>query len=208
MTSSRPQALLRWTFLASLILAILPAGFAVQYSRTWAFSRAGHTLHEQRHSLIGVPWFKRAFVVFVTRLKRTVPPDARILVEPSSADTVDGSARWYMFLNYYAYPMKMYVRWPHLASGTLVDYPRWLQKHKVLEDSEAALETLLAVQEEEDAVEEAIEARDIEWRIRLAISRRFEVSKVEISKRVDGEWVPWKLAPLEPVAPSRRRRRR
>jgi hypothetical protein len=170
---------------ASLALTILPVAFGAHYARTWWKERAGRTVEEQRAALEGVPWFKSGYVRLVERLERTLPPDARLLVEPMretiTPESLTGERRWYLFLDYDLYPIEVFVRAPGLASGTLVDYPRWLEHHLAGTDAIAA--------------ELAIVESGIEWRLRYPVEPGLEPREIELSRLVDGEWVRWELAP-------------
>lgn len=167
-----PPAWLRWVVALSLGLCVLPAAFGLHYSMGWARVRAGKDVQQQRATLLGVTWFKPAFVSFLDRLERTVPPESRILIEPSRVLTYSGQARWQLYLNHYGYPLRFYTRKPAWASGTLVDYPRWLDHHTSPADLNRRL-----------AEEAAIAERGIDWILRLPIAHRFRSDDVELLRR-------------------------
>ena len=56
---------------------------------------------------------------------------ARVLVEPSEIETTQGKGRWFLFLNYYAYPIEFFVRepCPSVATGTSVRAGRLDRDH-------------------------------------------------------------------------------
>ncbi|QDU66968.1 hypothetical protein [Engelhardtia mirabilis] len=180
----------------SALMAVFTAGFAVHYTQGYLRVRAGKDIDEQRATLLGVPFFKRTFLEFNERLARTLPRGSKVLVEPKPQITPDGrsiwqytgQARWFLYLNHYAYPARVYVRQPELASGTLVDYPRWLDYHFLELEGEDG-ESLVARDEA------AIDALGIEYRLRYPVTKRFLIDRVDLAQRVDGEWVPIELAP-------------
>ncbi len=183
MPAAAPPRPLRVLIGASLALTLLTAAFAAHYTAGWRDVRAGRPIVEQRVSLRGVPWFKRPFLRFVEQLRRTVPPNARVLVEPSRVESPGADSRWYLFLNYYAYPIELYVQRPELASGTLVDFPRWLEHHAG-RGGALGLDATLAAQE-----------RGIEWRLLLPVTPWFDPADVTLLRREGGRWVPHELAP-------------
>jgi hypothetical protein len=197
-----PPRLLTWFLWSGVVLTLATFGFSLRYLGEWRAERADRSILEQRLTLIGVPFFKPAFVEFVERAKQTIPEDARLLIEPRPVQTDDGrivwdqggsvtettlsgQARWFLYLNYYLYPRQVYVRRPELASGTLVDYPRWLDHHF----QERSAEVL-----DEEAA--AIEAHEIDWRMSYPTTRRFQTREVELSRRTDDGWEPVELGPL------------
>lgn len=186
----RPPRPLLALVAVSTALSILPAGFAVHYTAGWWHVRRGKDVAAQRETLLGVTWFKGPFVDFVDRLVRTVPPDARVLVVPSRVETRKGRARWHLYLNHYAYPLRFYTKQPAWASGTLVDYPRWLSHH--------TRQPSLSVRLDE---ERAIAERDIEWTLELPVTLRFRADEAVLKRRTDdGAWEVVALAPSRGVA--------
>jgi hypothetical protein len=185
-----PPAPLRLLVWGSLALAFFPLCFAVHYTIGWAQHRAGRPIEEQRRTLVGVPWFKPPFIAFVDRVRRTIPPDARVLVEVSRVETVKGRARWFLFLNFYAYPIEFYVRAPRSASGTLVDYEGYVRSE---------FQRLFDAGYSEDRALELLEAeeRDIRWRVRFPLTDRFQLDEVEVFHRDDAGWTRVRLEPRE-----------
>lgn len=188
MPGPKPPLLLRLLLVASLAMCSLTLAYGFHYTKGWSQARRGKSTVEQRLSLEGVPWFKRPFLEFVERLKMTVPPGAKVLVEPSYMNTPLGRSRWFLFLNYYAYPLEFYVRRPKAASGTLVDYQEWVRynwqvtarpDHKRMG---GMMDELLE-----------IEDRGIEWKLRIPFENFFPIKQVELFRLVDGEWVPVEL---------------
>lgn len=183
-----PRALLALLVL-SLLFTVFPVGFAVQYTQGWSEARRGRDGLTQKLSLKGVAWFKRPFLTYVMRLRNTVPEDARILCIPHPVETEVGDARWFLFLNHWAHPLRFYVRRPDRASGTLVDYPRWLaynDKHPELDEAERA----------------ALDELGIEWRLTYPVRTRFEIEEVLLERRTEAGWEPVELGPLRRAEPS------
>ena len=188
MPGPKPPLLLRLLLLASLAMCSLTLAFGFQYTKGWWEVRRGRGIAEQRTSLTGVTWFKRPFVEFVERLKMTVPPDAKVLVEPTYMNTPAGRARWFLFLNYYAYPLEFYVRLPKAASGTLVDYQEWVRYNwQVTTRPEKQWQGAMM----DELLE--IEDRGIEWKLRIPFENFFPIKQVELFRLVDGEWQPVEL---------------
>lgn len=190
---ARAPLLLRILLGLCLAMAVFPVGFAVQYTRVWWRERAGKSIEEQRGLYRSTPWFQPYFQEFTRYLASIVPEGDGVLLTPNELREPSGKARWFLFLNYYCYPRRFYVRQPKLASGTLVDYPRWLEHHfEVLdldEDRVESLEELMrqrAIEEEEAA---AIAERDIRWELRYAVNRGFNPEKLELLHLREGEWV-------------------
>jgi len=182
--SAPPPRALRLLFFACVALSILPALFGLHYARGYWNVRAGKSIAEQRASLLGVNWFRPAFTSFLDRLDRTLPPQSHVLIEPVRAQTTAGRSRWHLFLNHYAYPHRFYTRQSAWASGTLVDYPRWIEHHQ----RSLGLEQRLAD-------EAAIRERGIDWILRIPIGIQFRASQVELFKRGASGWERVDLAP-------------
>jgi hypothetical protein len=189
----RPPLLLLILLIASLSMSVLTAGHARDYTKSWNRVRSGKTILEQRLTLgrragwptAIVPWFDRAFLVFADRLINTVPADANILIEPTSTEIHDdsGRARWFMYLNYAAYPLKFYVRAPQNAGGTLVDYVKWLGLHKKGKRTGHWLDEQLAIAD-----------REIDWKVKFAVTRDFAPESIKLLRREGGNWVEVPLA--------------
>lgn len=172
---------------ASLSMAVLTAGHAREYVKSWSRQRAGKTIAEQRATLGRrpgmptsiVPWFDPAFVEFVDDLRATLPPDARVLVEPEPGEIADesGRGRWFLYLNYFAYPLRFYVRKPAFAGGTLVDYGKWLAHHLKQKD-------VVRLLDEEVAIEE----RGIDHKLVFGVTRDFARDTVKLFRRDGTEW--------------------
>jgi hypothetical protein len=183
--AARPRpALLALGLLGTLFTAVTLA-FAITYTGGYLTNRFGESAYERQRSLRGVPQFQRDFLRFVELLQRALPPGTKVLVEAKEATTISGQARWYLYLTYAAYPVRVYVRRPELASGTLVDYPRWLNR----EIKTPSIDDRLRLIEEVDALE-------IEYRLRYVAHKRFQIDQLEIAKRVDGQWVDLTLQEL------------
>ena len=174
-----------------VVLTILPLGFATYYARTWATERAGKDVVEQRATLKGVPWFKPEFRKLVAGLNEALPEDARILVEPSSLDDnmkrLTGKSRWFLYLDYYLYPRRVYVRQPKLGSGTLVDYKPWIRHHTVTLDLDGSggQDLGAVIQRERTVADEtaAILERDIRWKLTYPVSEGIRIDRLRLYER-------------------------
>jgi len=173
-----------------VLIAILPFGFAIQYTRSWAVERAGEDVAAQRASLKGVPWFKPEFRRLVAGLNEALPEDAQILVEPTSIDEnmqrLTGKTRWFLYLNYYLYPRRVHVRQPKLGSGTLVEYKPWIRHHTVTLDLDGSGQTLPEiVQGERVAAEETAWLLDSEvrWRLTYPVSQAIRIDRLQLFER-------------------------
>jgi hypothetical protein len=192
----KPPLLLLGLLVASLAMSVLTVGHARDYVKSWNRVRRGKSALEQRLTLgrrqgwptAVVPWFDRSFLDFAERLKKTVPADARILVEPDPAALQDdsGRARWFMYLNYAAYPLRFYVRKPAYAGGTLVDYGRWLQHHVKARGMRFKLDEQIELDE-----------RDIRWKVVFPVTTDFERDGTRLYRLEAGEWRPVALAAHE-----------
>lgn len=192
-----PRALL-WLAVLSALMAILPMAFALHYTARWNDERRGQDLAAQRASLTGVTWFKRSFVHTMARLERIIPPGERVLLEPTRVATPSGQARWHLFLNHYAYPIRFYTQRSDWASGTLVDYPRWLAHHVEVDPRQLSLSERI---EREQELLAAIEERDIRWLLRYPVTRAFMPGEVELYRREGERWVRVDLGrPIEVVS--------
>ena len=187
MAALRPPLPFRLLLGAGLLFTLPTLGYAVHYGMGWKAARMGKPLVQQRRSLHGVTWFKRPFTEFVERLARTIPGGSKVLVEPSRVEVVLGRARWYLFLNHYGYPLQFYVRQPAKASGTLVDYPGWLEHHTAGQARAGAGSTRLSEQLE-------IAERKIDWKVRFPMTERFMLDEVEVFQQRGGAWVRVPLA--------------
>ena len=179
-------------------LCLFPLGFAQLYTRTYFADRAGKDLEAQRLSLKGVPWFKGEYRVVVKRLKERLPAGAALFVEPSEIAPDErvpgGRTRWFLYLANDLYPLRVYVRDPKNASGTLVDYPAWMDLHFETLDVDGSglgLGGILqreALQREADA---ALDERQIEWKLTYPISTRFRIQELGFFRRdpaAEGGW--------------------
>ena len=190
MPAPPPPRLLRWLLWASLGMSLFPALFGVRYVESWSKVRQGRSVQEQRQSLLGVRWFKRNFLAMCERLRKTLPPDAVLLVEPTEVMDADGAiltsgeARWFLALNYYLYPIRVMVAQPALASGTLVDYPRWLEHHA--HERPEVLERERAAERE----------RSVEWKLTYPHSVRLQPRRMHLFRWQDERWVWHDIAPL------------
>jgi hypothetical protein len=180
-----PPRPLLWLAVASALLGILPMAFALHYGARWNDERRGKDIAAQRASLAGVTWFKRPFVHTLARLERIIPPGERVLLEPTRVATTSGQARWHLFFNHYGYPIRFYTRRSDWASGTLVDYPRWLAHH--VEDDLSRLSLMERVEREQELLA-AIEKHDIRWLLRYPVTRAFLPAEIELYRREGERW--------------------
>lgn len=183
----RPQPHLLALAVLGLVGCVLTAGFAYRYTVIWERERAGHDIREQRATITDAPWFREGFTLVVERLREVFPPGTRLFLDPTRFDKGDNQkARFFLYLTYYAHPVEIYVRKPELASGTLVDYPRWNDYHR-------ANINRLSIDEAH-----AIEELGIEWKLRMPFAWEFFSNEVYLERLVDGEWVPYDLWTFRP----------
>lgn len=174
---AEPQRLALGLVVASLIVVAPALGFVARYADGYFAVRHGRSAIEQRLTMLGPSPFKRNFLEFCEAVRQVVPEGERILVEPHRVRTTEGRARWFLYMNLELHPRQVYVRKPEWASGTLVDYPRWLQE---------AVRPLGVVEQIE--MDESIDALGIGWRIRYAVALQFRRGSAWLERRVDGSW--------------------
>ncbi len=187
-TTLRPPRVLFLLLVLSLSMCVLTAGHARDYIRSWNRVRRGKDIAAQRATMgrrpgrptAIVPWFDQSFVEFAEDLRRAVPADADILLEPDTNEIHDrsGRARWFMYLNNEAYPLRFYVRKPAFAGGTLVDYEKWLVHHV----KKKGVGRLL---DEEIEIEE----RGIEYKLVFGVTRDFARDTMRLFHRRGNDWV-------------------
>lgn len=167
------------------LLGLVPLlGFALRYTQGYFQVRFGKDSLERRLSIGGSKAFRPAFLEFCERVRRATPPDARILVEPREIKTQVGSARWFLYLNLELHPRQVFVRKPLLASGTLVDYPRWL---------EANVKPLSFTESVELMQSQA--ALKIGWRIRYPVTGQWKLETLDFERRTANGWEAFALEP-------------
>ena len=184
-----------------IALCVFPLAFAQLYTRTYFTTRAGEDLEAQRLTMLGVPWFKPEYRQFVRRLKERLPADTALLVEPSSVaqdEPPPGSrTRWFLYLANDLYPLRVFVRDPKNASGTLVDYPTWVDLHFEqldLDGSGLDLGGILRREQLQRADDAALDARHVEWKLTYPISTRFRIRDLGLARRTaEGDWLPLDL---------------
>ncbi len=179
---ARPSRFGIGLLLASLALTAPALGFVGRYSKGYLDVRAGKSAIEQRLTMLGPAPFKRNFLEFCEAVKQTVPEGERILVEPHRVLTTEGRARWYLYMNLELHPRQVFVRSPELASGTLVDYPRWLKE---------SVRPLGVVESIE--MNNAVDELGINWRIRYSAARQFRRGSAYLERRAEGRWEPVEL---------------
>lgn len=197
-TFARPPLFLRAILCASCLFALLPVAYSVHYGRVWWKERRGVSLQEQRLQYTNTPWFQPYFQAFCIWFNQTVPEEDGVLLTPSVLELETGRGRWYLFLNYFVYPRRVYVRKPHLASGTLVDYPRWLRHHFNDRPRRMASEDLGTRITRQRQEQRQLEEFDVQWKLEYPVSRVFLPERLVLSRLVDGEW---EVVPI----PSRQR---
>ena len=174
-------------------MSVITAGHAVQYTRDWAANRAGHSAYEQRATFRRVPWLRAEFMDAVDRLERALPPDARILVEPTTAPDSERAGfppRFYFYLGHALYPRQVFVRRPE-DSSVFFRYRAWLDHHFEvldLDGSGSAAEpdphaATIAAEEWR-----AIRERDIGWRLRVPVWP-YDPETFALDRLEGGEWV-------------------
>lgn len=129
--------------------------------------------------MLGAAPFKPRFLEFCAAVNQVVPAGDRILVEPYRVVTTAGRARWYIYLNLELHPRQVFVRAPELASGTLVDYPRWLN------ETQRPLGLVEAIE-----LDNAVDDLGIRWRIRYSAVLKFARNSATLERRVKGGWEP------------------
>jgi hypothetical protein len=198
-SSSPPQvpSPLRFVLPLVVLMTIFPTGFAALYGRTWAADRRGKELPQQRASVKGVLWFKPEFRALVKKLKENLPSGTGILVEPWGIDEDEGQpsgrTRWFLYLNYYAYPLRIFAHQPKLASGTLVDYSPWMDyQFNELNVDGGAQGMAAAIKGERlhKEVGEQLEQREIEWKLSYLISESFRRENLQLFHREQQFWRP------------------
>jgi len=156
---------------ASLALGVLPLASGLHSARLFFANKAGASEAKQLESF-KLPWTQPAFLEMVQRLDAVLPEDAALLCTPAGGDDRTGKSRWFLFLADALYPRRVYVRKPAFASGTLMDYPRWIDFHfDVLDTDESGLGfTSLRARKDvlrEDA--ELLAERGVDWELRFQL---------------------------------------
>jgi hypothetical protein len=206
---SKAPSLLRYLLPVVILMTVFPGAFGALYTRTWLDERQGKGIDQQRASIKGVPWFKPEFRGLVKRLKEHLPEGTGILVEPHAVDEKEaqpgGRTRWFLYLNYYAYPLRIYAYEPKLASGTLVDYTPWIDHHFEALNIDNSLQGMSASIKRDRLLKDAdkqIAKRDIEWRLTYPISQSFRMENVKLYHREDGAWAPVAIPAFAALADS------
>ena len=178
----------------SLALTLITAGHGVFSVGHWNTHNRGRSVREQRANVPGVAWYRTEFTELLDRLAETLPPEARLLVEPAAApgvtlppERVGSPPRWYLALTHYAWPVRVHVRRPELAV-IFFTYEQWLDHHFDVLDLDGAGPATPAARAFAAEEERAIEALDIEWRLRIP-AWPFTLSGLRLDRRVDGVWV-------------------
>ncbi len=169
MASPRPPLVLRLLIGASLACAVLPAGFGAWSLRDWAGRWIGEPMEGRRADFRQVPWLREPFPGLARFLVETLPPDARVLVEPVTepgAPQLQALAppRWHVFLTHYAYPVRLYVRAPALSCVGF-NHGAWLDHHFEVLDLDGSSGGPVADPEFDAALERA----GIAWRLRMPV---------------------------------------
>ncbi|TAJ21307.1 MAG: hypothetical protein EPO68_04940 [Planctomycetota bacterium] len=199
MLVERSRSLLRLLFALSVGMSVLALGFAAQNTLELANGATRRDVESKALRL------QPAFQQLCANLRATLPADADVLLEPSRLDRsgVSPQSRWHLSFNYELAPIRCYTREPAAASGTLVDWPRWVERHfpgAVFEPDQA----LAPIPDAE--LERAFEQRRIRWRITYPQAAQLAVDEVRLWRRESGMWkaVPLAQAPApEPASPLR-----
>lgn len=156
---------------ASLALGILPLASGLHSARLFFANKAGQSEAEQLESF-KLPWTQPAFRDMVQRLDAVLPEDAALLCTPTGGSDRTGKSRWFLFLADALYPRRVFVRKPALAGGTLMDYPKWIDHHfEVLDTDGSGLGFAGIVKRDElEALErDELRQRGVDWELRFAL---------------------------------------
>jgi hypothetical protein len=196
MLVERSRSLLRLLFALSIGMSVLALGFAAQNTLELA---SGATRHDVESRALRL---QPAFQQLCANLRAALPADAAVLLEPSRLDRSGASpqSRWHLSLNYELAPIRCYTREPAAASGTLVDWPRWVERHfpgAVFEPEDA----LAPIPDAE--FERALEQRGIRWRITYPQSALLALDEVRLWRRESGMWKALPVAQAAVPEPAR-----
>lgn len=196
MLIERSRSLLRVLLVLSLCMSVLALGFASRNAGALADGTVRADVTQKALRL------QPGFQGLCANLRATLPPAANVLLEPSRLDRtgVSPQARWHLAFNYELSPLRCYTREPAAASGTLVDWPRWVERHfpGAAFAPEQALEPI-----SNDEFERALEERRIGWRITFPQAAQFALSEVRVWRRESGLWKPVELVSAPPPEPAR-----
>ena len=138
---------------------------AAHEARYFMTTRMGTSEEEQLRKL-RQPWTQPQFLKMAAAIGAVVPEDAKLLCTPAGGTDEKGRSRWFLFLADILYPRQIYVRHPAPASGTLMDYPAWLEYHfGVLgtDGRQLGFAGDIRKEDEEQRLAEALEPLAIEW---------------------------------------------
>jgi hypothetical protein len=196
MLVERSKSLLRALLVLSVGMSVLAAGFALR--STAALASGAERAEIEQKSLRLQPGFQ----VLCERLRAALPADANVLLEPSRLEPLGLSpqARWHLLFNYELAPIRCYTREPAAASGTLVDWPRWVERHfpGAVLPPEQALAPIPG-----DVFEQLLAERRIQWRITYPQGGALATKDVRLWRRESGMWKPVALGEGVAVEPTR-----
>jgi len=156
---------------ASLALGLLPLAAGLHATRLFFTHDAGMPAEEQLEEL-RLPWTLPAFRAMVASLDAALPADAALLCTPVGGDDRSGKSRWFLFLADALYPRRVFVREPRFASGTLMDYPRWIDYHFEVFDTDGSGQSLGAALrrgEAQSEVDAALAERGVGWELEFRL---------------------------------------
>lgn len=159
---------------ASLVLGLLPLISGLHSARLF-FTRQAGTSEEQQLEELRLPWTQPQFLEMVATLERLLPPEAALVCTPVGGDDRTGKSRWFLFLADALYPRRVFVRQPRFASGTLMDYPRWVDYHFEVLDTDGggqALGAALRREAEQRTADEALAERGVEWELEFRLDAK------------------------------------
>lgn len=183
MLVERARTLLRILFALSIGMSVLALGYAVQNAGDLVGGAARRDVQAR------APRLQQGFQRLCADLRATLPADAGVLLEPTRLESTGLSpqSRWHLPLNYELAPIRCYTREPAAASGTLVDWPRWVERHfpGAVFPPELALAPI-----PDDELERALEQRGIRWRITYPQAALLALDEVRLWRRESGLWKP------------------
>lgn len=167
---------------ACLLCSTLPLLSGFHSLRIFALGAAGQSEAEQFAEL-RLPWTQPMFLSMVQALDEVLPADVDLLCTPVGGDDESGKSRWFLFLADALYPRRVFVRESALASGTLMDYPKWIEHHlEVLDTDESGLGLGAALRRDKvkAEVDADLAARHIEWELRYRLDPRQPFAGVKL----------------------------
>ena len=173
-----------WSFglAGSLALGLLPLLSGLHSVRAFVAGPPGTPEVEQvfRYRL---PWTQPMFRELVTKLDAVLPRDAALVCTPVGGDDLTGKSRWFLFLADALYPRRVFVRQPASASGTLMDYPKWVEYHFDVLDTDGSglgLGGVLARDKAKRRIDAALAERGVTWELRFRLDPKHPFDGAEL----------------------------